>query len=122
MNNIFGMNFLFGYLIARDRPRNEAFTTGLTASLFPANNLVGPVLLKTQVDKLNDLEKTNATTEEDISTVAEILKKETTYLKGSTVISSEEKEQLNLKLGRFGFSLEVGGTAPKDTAIVSKAK
>lgn len=73
MNSMIGMNFLFGYLVARDRPQNEAIMTGLTASLFPANNLVGPVLLKTQVDKVKDLEEKKAQAEVDAMTSIAII-------------------------------------------------
>ena len=69
MDNLFGMNFLFGYLIAKNRPRNEALTTGLTASLFPANNLVGPLLLKTQVDKTSEAERRTTAADEKIKLV-----------------------------------------------------
>jgi DNA repair exonuclease SbcCD ATPase subunit len=57
MNGLFNKNFLYGYLLARDREdQNEKLNFGLTAGQFPRSNPLGLVLLKRQIDTLEEVE------------------------------------------------------------------
>lgn len=69
MNGIFNNNFLIGFLLAKDLPRNEALTVGLTSGMFPQNNMVGPLLLKPQIDTRIDLETKNTSLQGSLNTV-----------------------------------------------------
>ncbi len=58
MNGLLNENFLYGFLLARDREdQNEKLQIGLTAGQFPARNPLGLVLLKGQIDRLEQSER-----------------------------------------------------------------
>jgi len=67
MNGIFNNNFLMGFLLAKDLPRNEQFTMGLAAG--QSKTIVGPLLLKPQIDTRVDLEAKNTTLQTNINTI-----------------------------------------------------
>lgn len=69
MNGIFNNNFLVGFLLAKDLPRNEALTVGLASGMFPQNNMVGPLLLKPQIDTRIDLEAKNASLQGSLNNI-----------------------------------------------------
>lgn len=54
---IFNSNFLLGMVLAKDLPKEQKLLCGLTAGLFPKRNMMGPVLLKPQIDARIDLDK-----------------------------------------------------------------
>ena len=57
MNEFLNNNFLFGFLLARDREdQNQKLSYGLTAGQFPKANPLGLVLLKRQIDTLEEVE------------------------------------------------------------------
>lgn len=56
MNGIFNNNFMLGFLLAKDRPRDEALNAGLQLGQMPANSPIGMVLVKRQVDQKQELE------------------------------------------------------------------
>ncbi|MGB7292645.1 MAG: hypothetical protein WBD99_10775 [Thermodesulfobacteriota bacterium] len=67
MNGIFNNNFLIGFLLAKDLPRNEALTVGLAAG--QSKTIVGPLLLKPQIDARTELETKNASLQGSLNTV-----------------------------------------------------
>ncbi|WP_227370553.1 hypothetical protein [Halomonas sp. M20] len=74
MNEIFNNNFLFGFLLAKDRPRDEALNAGLQLGQMPANSPIGMVLVKRQVDQKQELEtRLNVSSAEVIRLTAENL-------------------------------------------------
>ena len=107
MDSFFNTNFLIGFLLAKDRPRDEALSIGLAASQLPPNNIVGTLILKKEVDKVSEAEKKNVELEEDMRKVAEILQKAKDDLKNNKNISKDEKRKLNAILGRFNFKIEL---------------
>ena len=69
MNGIFNNNFLIGFLLAKDLSRNEALTVGLASGMFPQNNMVGPLLLKPQIDTRIDLETKNTSLQGSLNNI-----------------------------------------------------
>lgn len=58
MNGLLNENFLYGFLLAKDREdQTEKLQIGLTAGQFPARNPLGLVLLKGQIDRLEETEQ-----------------------------------------------------------------
>lgn len=71
MTGLFNNNFLFGFLLARDRKdQNEKLSFGLTASQFSRNNPLGLVMLKKQIDTLEEVEGERDALQEEVKRLA----------------------------------------------------
>lgn len=75
MDGVFNQNFMLGFLMAKDRPRDEAISAGLQLSQAPANNAVSVVLVKKQVDKVTELETLNKKQSEEIDALQASIRK-----------------------------------------------
>ena len=110
MNGIFNNNFLIGFLLAKDLPRNEALTVGLTSGMFPQNNMVGPLLLKSQIDTRIDLDTKNASLQGSLNTIKSELAKASLPLVMD--LSSGTTATLGIE-GATKSSFKIEGTPPK---------
>lgn len=75
MNEILNNNFWLGMLLAINLPREKQLNVSLAASLFPQNNVLGPLLLKSQIDDLVELEAKNTQVESTLATTQKQLEK-----------------------------------------------
>jgi hypothetical protein len=66
MDGIFNNNFLLGMILAKDLPKEQKLLYGMTAGLFPKTNMMGPLLLKPQIDTRIDLETKRANLEKHL--------------------------------------------------------
>lgn len=67
MNGIFNNNFLMGFLLAKDLPRNEALTVGLAAG--QSRTFLGPLLMQPTLVARKDFEDKNTTLQTSIQTI-----------------------------------------------------
>ena len=72
MNGSFNTTgFVLGMALAKDLPRNEAATTGFAASMFPAGNIFGAVMLKPLIDARAEAEARAKRAEEQLAAASQ---------------------------------------------------
>lgn len=81
MTGFINNNFLLGLMISKDRPKDEAIQTAITASQFGASNIVGTVMLKKQVDKVTEVEQKSTTLENEKTAITKKLNDQVEFIK-----------------------------------------
>jgi len=94
MNGFFDTNFLMGWLVARDRPNDEAILNGLKAGMLKSNMaMAGTLLSKRDIDRLTELEKDKAAVETELNNVRGRLRTMLTDKDLTTAIMKVDKEK-----------------------------